>query len=182
MNFAGFKVSTNRLILRPVNVTDVDDLYKIYADPDIMQYWSEPPYQDVKQLADKIQQALDAESKGTALMVALVLRETMHTIGHLSLFNIHDISGRAEVGYLLHKDHWQKGYMSEALAAFIKACFDRLGLRRLEADIDPDNAASTALIRRMGFIQEGMFKSRWVVAGQITDSAMYGLLKDDFIS
>lgn len=182
MNFDGFEVVSNRLLLRPVNEADVDALYNIYADIEIMQFWSEAPLVSIDQMTEKIQQALVAQTEGTALMVAVVLRETNTTIGHISLFNIHEASARAEVGYLLHKDHWQQGYMSEALHAFIVAGFNTLGLRRLEADIDPDNAASTGLIRRMGFVQEGLFKSRWVVAGQITDSAMYGLLKDDFIS
>ncbi len=180
MNFEGFEVLTNRLLLRPVCETDLDDLYGIYTDIDVMQYWSEPPLKSLQQMADKVKKVQAAQSQGSALMVAVVLLKTKQTIGHISLFNIHEVSGRAEVGYLLHKDHWQKGFMSEALKSFIVVCFNSLGLRRLEADIDPANAASTALIRRMGFVQEGLFKSRWVVAGQITDSAMYGLLKDDF--
>ena len=180
MNFEGLEVFSNRLLLRPVCEADCDDLYGIYTDIEVMQYWSEPPLKSIQQMTGKIQQALVAQADGTALMLAVVLLKSNHTIGHISLFNIHEVSGRAEVGYLLHKDHWQKGYMSEALKAFIEACFSTLGLRRLEADIDPANTASTALIRRMGFVQEGLFKSRWVVADQITDSAMYGLLKDDF--
>ena len=58
---------------------------------------------------------------------------------------------RAEVGYCLRSPHWRQGYMGEALAALIDHAFGVLRLRRLEADVDPENAASLGILERMGF-------------------------------
>ena len=66
--------------------------------------------------------------------------------------------------------------MTDALDAFIKYCFHELNLNRLEADIDPRNRASAALLTKCGFALEGYLKERWIVNGQVTDSEIYGLL------
>jgi RimJ/RimL family protein N-acetyltransferase len=69
--------------------------------------------------------------------------------------------------------------MSEAAHAVIDHGFNTVGLRRLEADIDPRNLGSAKLLERLGFVREGLLRERWVVGDEISDSALYGLLKRD---
>ena len=83
---------------------------------------------------------------------------------------------RAEVGYCLHSAHWGQGYMREALSALIGYGFGVLKLRRLEADVDPNNAASLGILARMGFQREGLLRERWNVGGDVQDSVLLGLL------
>ena len=66
--------------------------------------------------------------------------------------------------------------MSEGLAALIDHSFATLKLRRLEADVDPDNANSLRILDRMGFRREGLLRERWNVGGAIQDSVFLGLL------
>jgi len=63
-----------------------------------------------------------------------------------------------------------------SLAALIDYAFGSLRLRRLEADVDPGNAASLRILERMGFVREGLLRERWDVGGQIGDTAFLGLL------
>ncbi|XTD82106.1 GNAT family N-acetyltransferase [Proteus vulgaris] len=69
-----------------------------------------------------------------------------------------------------------KGIMKEAMVAFIDYLQTHLAVRRLEADIHPDNKASAALLAKLGFEQEGYLKQRWVVGDEVSDSAIFGLL------
>ena len=57
--------------------------------------------------------------------------------------------------------------------------FNVLELHRLEADTDPENAASLALLEKFGFRREGLFRERWYINGKWLDSVMLGLLKQD---
>jgi RimJ/RimL family protein N-acetyltransferase len=66
--------------------------------------------------------------------------------------------------------------MGEALAALIDHSFGVLRLRRLEADVDPDNASSLRILGRLGFQREGLLRERWSVGGGIQDSVFLGLL------
>jgi RimJ/RimL family protein N-acetyltransferase len=101
-------------------------------------------------------------------------------IGHISVFNFHDESARAELGYGLDRRHWGQGLMREALTTVIDYAFGPLGLRRLEADTHPSNAASMRALERLGFVQEGLMRERWQVADEISDTAFWGLLAKDW--
>ena len=79
------------------------------------------------------------------------------------------------------RDFWGRGLMSEALAAVLSYAFEDLGMHRIEADVDPDHAASLALLEKFGFIREGILRDRWFVHGEWHDSVMLGLLADEFL-
>jgi RimJ/RimL family protein N-acetyltransferase len=66
--------------------------------------------------------------------------------------------------------------MREAIAALLDLAFGRLGLNRIEADVDPRNERSLAVLERLGFRREGLLRERHIVAGEIQDSVMLGLL------
>nr|WP_237770715.1 GNAT family protein [Pseudomonas humi] len=65
-------------------------------------------------------------------------------------------------------------------ATLLDYAFGDLRLNRLEADIDPRNLASAATLERLGFRHEGLLRQRWMVAGEVSDSALYGLLAEDW--
>jgi RimJ/RimL family protein N-acetyltransferase len=72
------------------------------------------------------------------------------------------------------------GYMNEALVSLLEFGFSQLALNRLEADIDPRNTASAKSLERLGFRKEGHLRERWIVAGEVSDSGLYGLLRSDW--
>lgn len=72
-----------------------------------------------------------------------------------------------------------KGYISEAGEALIQYGFDSLELRRIEAEIDPDNQSSAKSLEKLGFSLEGLLRQRWEVNGVVSDSTMYGRLVSD---
>jgi len=84
------------------------------------------------------------------------------------------------VGYILNRKYWGKGLMTEALTCLLNHAFDTLDLHRLEADTDPDNSASLAVLEKLGFQREGYFRERWFVHGKWHDSVMLGLIRSEF--
>ena len=81
---------------------------------------------------------------------------------------------RAEIGYILGREHWGQGYAGEAQRRVIDFAFDEVGLHRLEADTHPDNAASARSLERLGFKREGLLRERWLVGGRRGDSVIWG--------
>lgn len=98
----------------------------------------------------------------------------------MSLFHLDEGNRRAEVGFALRRSVWGRGYATEAVSAVIGQAFGPLGLHRLEADIDPRNDASGRLLQRLGFRYEGPLRQRWIVVGEVCDSAFYGLLRAEW--
>ena len=75
-----------------------------------------------------------------------------------------------EIGFIFHPDHWGRGFATEALAAVLERAFAVHRLERVEADVDPDNAASLRLLARLGFRETSRKRRTWFVNGRWCDS------------
>lgn len=180
LHAAQLELATERLLLRPLAVTDAPALFKVYGDTETMAFWSEQPAATVGETAKMIRADLDLVSRGVAAFWAVTLRDSGVAIGKLTLMHYSPQNQRAEIGYILHREHWRQGLMSEALTAAIDFAFGPLGLHRLEADTDTENLASIALLKKLYFREEGLFRQRWRVYGAWQDSLMFGLLSSDW--
>lgn len=173
-------LSTARLTLRPPRRGDEDALFALHSDAEVMRYFSEPPWTDPERAIRQIDDDAAGFERGDFFRFAIELTETQQMIGNCTLFALHRQNRRAEIGYALQRQHWGKGYMNEALAALVAHAFDDLDLNRLEADVDPRNEPSKVSLERLGFISEGYMRERWIVGGEVCDSALYGLLRRDW--
>ncbi|VFR49763.1 Acetyltransferase [plant metagenome] len=174
-------LETARLLLTPLTLEeDAAALFAIQSDPVVMRYWNHAPWTDLVQARDAIVADQAAQADGTLWKLGIRERDSGALVGTCMLFAVERDSRRGEIGYNLAVSAQGKGYMTEALHGFIRHLFTVRGLRRLEAEIDPRNAASAKLLLRLGFQQEGLLRERWVVDGEISDSALYGLLAEDF--
>ena len=173
-------ITTERVVLRWISENDVDSLYEIFSDPQVARYWSAPPFTD-REAAVQLQREIAVGNENNTMMKwGLALRDSDRVIGTATLFNLSLDNGRAELGYAMGRAHWGKGYMSEALHALVVHAFEVMELRRLEADVDPRNAASIRMLERLGFQREGFLRERWHVNGEIQDALFYGLLKREW--
>jgi len=173
-------LDTERLQLRWVDAGDAAALFALFSDPQVTRYWSMPPWTAIAQAEQSIQDSLEAYRAGTSLRFGIVVRETGQLVGHIKLYDFFDANRRCDIGYALLPACWGKGYLSEALKATLDYAFSALDMNRIEADIDPRNAASQKLLERMHFQREGYMRERWIVNGEICDTAFYGLLKRDW--
>ena len=108
-------------------------------------------------------------------------RATDAIVGTLTLAALSAEHRRAEVGFALAQAMWGRGYLTEALAGLLTFAFDTLELHRIEADVDPRNAASIRTLERLGFQREGFLRERWHVNGEIQDALFYGLLRREWL-
>ena len=173
-------ITTPRVVLRWISEDDIDSLYEIFSSPQVMRYWSSAPLSDREAAADLQREIAEGNETETMLKWGLALRDSDTVIGTTTLFNLSLDNGRAELGYAMAHAHWGKGYMNEALTALVSHAFEVMELRRLEADVDPRNAASIRTLERLGFQREGFLRERWHVNGEIQDAFFYGLLRREW--
>jgi ribosomal-protein-alanine N-acetyltransferase len=173
-------IDANRISLRWISNQDVDALYDIFSDPEVMRYWSTPPLPDRDAAVDLMNEIQEGFRQQTLLKWGIARRTDDALIGTTTLYNLDFSNRRAEMGYALGREHWGQGYMAEALQALLAYCFDVLDLRRIEADVDPRNAASIQTLERLGFQREGLLRERWEVDGEIQDALFYGLLREEW--
>jgi RimJ/RimL family protein N-acetyltransferase len=171
---------TPRLRLRALTDADIAALFAIFKDPETMRYWSRPAMTDVAEAEALFHDIKRLEEAEALFEWGIARREDDLVIGTCTLFRIEREHRRAELGYILRRDHWKRGLANEALTALAAHAFGALGLHRLEADIDPRNAGSIRSVERLGFKLEGHLRERFFVAGEIQDSLIYGLLAPDW--
>ena len=92
-------ITTPRLVLRWVSEDDIDSLYEIFSDPQVMRYWSSGPMTDRSAAVALQREIADANLKDTYWKWGLALRDTNKLIGTATLFNLNLDNGRAEIGY-----------------------------------------------------------------------------------
>jgi ribosomal-protein-alanine N-acetyltransferase len=111
----------------------------------------------------------------------VVHRKTGQLVGAINLNNV--VRGgfqSAALGYYAFKPYTGRGLMREGLLLVLKHAFTKLKLHRVEANIQPDNRASIALVKGCGFVKEGYSRRFVKVCGQWKDHERWALLVDDF--
>jgi RimJ/RimL family protein N-acetyltransferase len=172
-------LEARRVLLRWLDDGDVAALYAIFADPEVMRYWSAPPLGDVEDAGRLLDEIRRHFREKTLFQWGVARREDDRVVGTCTLDRPDPVNLRAEIGFALSREHQGRGYMGEALDALLDHAFGPLGLRRIEADVDPRNAASIRLLEKLGFRREGHLRQRWRVGDEVQDSLFYGLLRDE---
>ncbi|MDO8703032.1 MAG: GNAT family protein [Undibacterium sp.] len=178
--FDQVRLSTKRLLLRPLESADAQALFAVFSDTKVMRYGSAVAWDSIDKADETIARYSKALAENESLGLGIVDSQTDELIGTCSLFHLDEQSRRAEIGYGIASASWGKGYMHEALTALINYGFDALNLHRMEADTDPRNRASRRCLERLGFVNEGLLRERWIVNNEICDTSFYGLLRSDW--
>jgi len=159
-------IHTNRLILRKIHVDDRAAFADCYGDPAVCEALFGHPDID----ADTVAAAFDF-NLGLELCFSIVEKITGRVIGNIHFVNITE-HYLAEVGYILHPDHWGRGYMTEALAAAVDFAFNDYGLAKIRATTDVNNIPSVGLLERCGFVCEATLHEA-AYGGRVADIGFY---------
>jgi RimJ/RimL family protein N-acetyltransferase len=173
-------VDAPRVRLRHLVESDLDGLFSIFSDPEMMRYWSSPAMQDRAEAEALLARIQRQFAERTGFQWGVERKEDGRLLGTCTIFHIHVKNRCGELGYALKSEHWKKGYMGEALTSLLDFAFGPMNMRRLEADVDPRNAASLGILRKLGFQHEGLLRERWDVEGDIQDSIFLGLLNREW--
>lgn len=174
------RLSGERVVLRPVDESDAAALLATFGDPEVVRYWSRPPLPDLAAAAALLDDIQEDFFRRRNFHWGITDAATGELIGTCMLGALSFRHRRAEVGLVLRRDRWGQGLAAQALAVLFAFCFDRLGLHRLEADVDPDNLRSLRLLEKLGFQREGHLRQRWHTYGQPRDGIVLGLLRPDW--
>lgn len=173
-------LKTSRVMLRAMTEPDFHFLLTAYSDPAVMRYWGSPAIKESGEAKALWLQLCEKLSRHQCLQWSITRSRDNQIIGTVAFFSLDFGSGRCEIGFLLARAYWGKGYMRESLHAALRYVFDEMQFRRVEADVDPRNVRSIQLLENLGFQREGYLRERWRLPGETQDSLFYGLLKREW--
>ena len=177
LNFNPFPVLfTPRLVLRQILEDDVHEVFVLRSNKEVMQFIDRPLAASAEDALELIKKITGSINNNEGITWAISLQNDATLIGTIGFWKIDKENHRAEIGYLLHPGHQQKGIMQEAVAAVRSYGFSAIKLHSIEANINPANMASKKLLEKNGFVQEAYFKENYYYNGRFLDSAVYSLL------
>ncbi|MCH5324147.1 MAG: GNAT family N-acetyltransferase [Eubacterium sp.] len=165
-------IVTDRLILRPLDENDAEDVFEWVGDPIVNRYMQYSVYKDIEQVKKWLEQAKNKDYE-----FGFALKETGKVIGAGSVTLVPE-QNAYELGYNLNRAFWRKGYATEAAKAMIGWAYDTLGARDFTATHANANTASGNVIRKCGFQFEKYGKYSKFDESEVFDASCYRLHLD----
>jgi RimJ/RimL family protein N-acetyltransferase len=164
-----YPIRTERLLLRPLTVGDVDALLGYRSQPDVCRYVPFEPMTREVVLGRLATQwaATGLTAAGQHLTLGVELAKSGELVGDVILFWHSAEHSSGEIGYMQDPAFSGNGYATEAARELLRLGFEGLGLHRITARIDERNEPSANVLRRLGMRQEArlvhneMFKGEW---------------------
>lgn len=168
---------TERILIRPVLISDAKDLFRLRSNPEQMKYIPRPVMKTIAEAEKMVADIQKGAIENTLLNWTMVLKENGAFLGVFGFYRLFLDDFRAEIGYMLDPAYQGKGLMQEALQAIIAFGFTELKLHTIEAVIDPANIASEKILLKLGFIKEAHFRENVFFEGHFLDSVHYTLFR-----
>jgi aminoglycoside 6'-N-acetyltransferase len=172
-------LTTRRLVLRRFRADDGSALAAYRSDPVVARYqsWTAPVAE--AEAADLVDAFAAGDTREPGWFQYAVERTCDHIlIGDVGVL-LHDNLRQADIGFTIAAAEQGRGYATEALHRLVAHLFTDRGLHKISAGCDARNTASAALLRRLGFHQEGRLRAHTWIKGEWTDDLLFGLLAAD---
>ena len=194
-------IETERLILRPLHMSDVDDLYEYQSDAKIVRYipWEERNREQVTHFLEKAMNTCknEQQDEGDFIVLAWELKDLSgdskyEKTASLENYRPGKVIGQsnsslkstndqlADIGWVTHPDYHRQGFAHEATQALMKYVFDNFPVHRIIADIDTRNPESAKLAEKLGMRREGEFINSEFFKGEWCSMWLYAILKSEY--
>jgi len=178
LNRTALQLETDRLILRPPTLNDVDALIAAIDHPDIAHNTLRIPYPYTRDDAVEFLSAVAESDEGEERSFAVTLRESGALIGMCGFQA--PTWGRSEIGYWISSAHWGVGYATEAARRVIRHVFETTDVYRVQATFFTRNPASRRVQEKAGMTFEGTLRAYFVKNGEPLDVGMCAVLRPDW--
>jgi ribosomal-protein-alanine N-acetyltransferase len=173
-------LESERLHLLPIASAHAPDLHPMFSDREVMRHTDYPETRTLEETLARMQIYLFPVPEWQATWVP-VCKSSGAVMGLVNYHHREDWNRRVEMGFILARRYWGKGFMSEAVRALLKYCFLSLDMHRVEVTINPTNRAAIRMIEAVGFrFEGGPLRGRQQVAGEFRDVLIYGLLRPEW--
>ena len=175
MRYVEFEnIETQRLTLRDIRMEDLLEYYeRLFGDGDVCRYLLFDPHQDISESMASIEKTLARYAAGNCYRWGIALKEDDTLIGIIELLRFDEEANTCSFAYMLGCDYWNRGFATEALSAVIRFAFEKMEIDRIMVDHMTPNAASGAVMRKVGMTHTGAERGKYEKHGRIFDAELY---------
>ena len=174
-------ITTARLILRKLTLSDVRDYYdRIGSSAAVTKYMLFDPHPDISHSVASVQKALTRYEAGRCYRWAIALPEDNSLIGVIELLRFDEEAESCSFAYMIGENFWGKGYGTEALRAALDFAFAKIRVRTIIADHFSSNPASGACMRKAGMTHIRTLPEKYEKHGLLYDAEEYQITRDQW--
>ena len=168
------ELKTERLLLRPFRLSDIDDVLEYASDPEWATFRLRPYDRGAaeRMVARALLTSWDKEAEFAVVLDGRVIGRFSLTVDHKHK--------TAELGYEIARDVWGRGIAAEAATAVCDWGFREYGLARIDAWADSRNKRSVRVMEKLGMTYEGRHRSSDIGRGERLDEVVYAVLRDEW--
>ncbi len=175
-------IETQRLILRPINKSDVYDMFEYSHRPNIGPLAGWAPHQSIEETKVVIDLMVSQGIRTGFGPFAITLKESGKMIGSIELFNIQQ-HFKCELGYSLNSDYWGQGIVVEAGKAVLKWAFEQLKMVRIMVCLFDFNHQSERVCQKLHMTYEGIAHQSYLrYDGMIFDCKVYAMTNEQYFA
>ena len=170
------ELRTARLLLRPFEPTDVNDVWVYASDPEVARYRPLPDPYTRNAAAEFVDRQAGTDWSSNAEFAVVYGRRV---IGGISL-HVNPEHETAELGYLLGRRWWGRGLATEAARAVVDWGFQSFKLHKVYARAHVDNKPSWRVMEKLGMTREGVLRGHWKMRDEHVDLVYYAVFRDEW--
>ena len=174
------RLETERLLLRPLRVSDTEDMFAYAKDPSVTRYLLWRPHPNTEHTRAYLEYLGGRYRIGMHYEWAVVLKAESRMIGTCGFVTVDCANNAAEIGYVLNPQYRGQGLMPEAVRRVLRFGFDMLSLHRIEARYMIGNDASRRVMEKVGMQFEGVRRDGIFVKGAYRDVGICAILSSEF--
>lgn len=139
-----------RVLLRHFRLSDALRVYEYGSDPEVTRFLDWGPTNSVAEATQFLEGVIQQYRQGTGLVLAVVEKSSGRVVGNVALMGIERPRRRAELGYVLDRECWGRGYVTEAGGILLGHAFRQIRLDEVVAYVNPANERSRRVLSRLG--------------------------------
>ena len=171
-------LESNRVLLRQINDTDLEQVFKGLSHPDIIKYYG-ISFDSLEATKEQMLWFAELEKNETGIWWAVCSKEDGKFLGAGGLNDLSKVHKKAEIGFWLLPENWGKGLMTETMPLILNYAFHTIGLHRIEGFVEPENTNCKKALKKLKFNLEGTMKDCEIKNGEFISIDIYSKISCD---
>ena len=170
-------IETDRLILRQIVESDLEDIFKGLSDPMVVQYYG-ISFDTLEATKDQLVWFRELEEKETGRWWAVCTKEDNIFCGAGGFNDWNHKHKKAEIGFWLLPHYWGKGFLKEAMSQIMEHGFKEMNLHRIEGYVESTNTKCKSAIGKVEMTYEGTMKDCEMKGNEFISIDVYRKLRE----
>ena len=172
-------LQSERLILREFREDDFEAVHAYASDLEVVRHmtWGPNSEAETREFLKRNQSHAEVDPR-VDYGLAVIRQVSGELIGGIGL---HADGSNAMLGYCYARSAWGQGYATEAARLLMDFGFVSLGVHRIWAGCDSENAGSIRVLQKLGMRQEGHFRHECQIRGEWRDTLLFAVLDDEWV-